>query len=82
MVARGRISDNIHLFNEKLREWEDYYIYRLSDLLFVIVRVIEKENSSKPTFWKKDLTLLEPEQYDAIGNRPGWNQDRNSFTQR
>ena len=169
MVARGRISDNIYLFNERLREWEDYcnyhrphgalqgqspferlieksradvsqrsldptaqqswyacyflatlsyqsspkkdnrqvrnrltriytrkgddgtiglssgervckdcllikaddlsilpelihYICRLSDLLFVIVRVIEKENNSKPTFWEKDLTLLEPEQ--------------------
>lgn len=39
-----------------------HYIYRLSDLLFVIVRVIEKENNSKHSFWKKDLTVPEPKQ--------------------
>jgi len=26
-VARARRTDDIHLFNEKLREWEDYYNY-------------------------------------------------------
>ena len=27
LLDRGGISDDIHLFNEKLREWEDYYNY-------------------------------------------------------
>jgi transposase InsO family protein len=27
LVDQGGISDDIHLFNEKLREWEDYYNY-------------------------------------------------------
>ena len=27
LIDQGGISDNIHLFNEKLREWEDYYNY-------------------------------------------------------
>jgi transposase InsO family protein len=26
-LDQGGISDNIHLFNENLREWEDYYNY-------------------------------------------------------
>ena len=36
------------------------YINRLSDLLFVLCRAIEKENDIQPSFWKKDLTLPEP----------------------
>ena len=27
MIDQDGISDDIHLFNEKLREWEDYYNY-------------------------------------------------------
>ena len=27
LLDRDGISDDIHLFNEKLREWEDYYNY-------------------------------------------------------
>jgi transposase InsO family protein len=27
LIDQNGISDNIHLFNEKLREWEDYYNY-------------------------------------------------------
>ena len=27
LLDQGAISDDIHLFNEKLREWEDYYNY-------------------------------------------------------
>lgn len=27
LIDQGGISDDIHLFNEKLREWEDYYNY-------------------------------------------------------
>jgi transposase InsO family protein len=27
LLDRGGISDDIHLFNEKLRDWEDYYNY-------------------------------------------------------
>jgi transposase InsO family protein len=27
LLDRGGITDDIHLFNEKLREWEDYYNY-------------------------------------------------------
>ena len=27
MIDQNRISDDIHLFDEKLREWEDYYNY-------------------------------------------------------
>ena len=27
LLDQGGITDNIHLFNEKLREWEDYYNY-------------------------------------------------------
>jgi len=27
LLDQGGISDDIHLFNEKLREWEDYYNY-------------------------------------------------------
>jgi hypothetical protein len=26
-LDQGGITDDIHLFNEKLREWEDYYNY-------------------------------------------------------
>jgi len=28
LLDRQGISDDIHLFNDKLREWEDYYNYR------------------------------------------------------
>jgi transposase InsO family protein len=27
LLDQGGVSDDIHLFNEKLREWEDYYNY-------------------------------------------------------
>ena len=27
LLDKDDISDDIHLFNEKLREWEDYYNY-------------------------------------------------------
>jgi transposase InsO family protein len=27
LLGQGAISTDIHLFNEKLREWEDYYNY-------------------------------------------------------
>ena len=27
LLDKGGISDDVHLFNEKLREWEDYYNY-------------------------------------------------------
>ncbi len=27
LLDKGGVSDNIHLFNDKLREWEDYYNY-------------------------------------------------------
>jgi hypothetical protein len=27
LLDRGGVTDDIHLFNEKLREWEDYYNY-------------------------------------------------------
>jgi transposase InsO family protein len=27
LLDRDGISDDIHLFNDKLREWEDYYNY-------------------------------------------------------
>lgn len=36
------------------------YINRLSDLLFVLARVIERNNQSKSTCWDKDLELPEP----------------------
>ena len=38
------------------------YMNRLSDLLFVVARVIETENHSKPTYWSKDLRLPRPEE--------------------
>jgi transposase InsO family protein len=28
LTDQNGISDNIHLFNEQLREWENYYNYR------------------------------------------------------
>jgi len=28
LLDRGGVSDNIHLFNKKLREWEDYYNFQ------------------------------------------------------
>ena len=27
LLDRDGVSDDIHLFNEKLRQWEDYYNY-------------------------------------------------------
>jgi transposase InsO family protein len=27
LLNQGGVTDDIHLFNEKLREWEDYYNY-------------------------------------------------------
>jgi len=27
LLNRDGVSDDIHLFNQKLREWEDYYKY-------------------------------------------------------
>jgi len=27
LLDTGGITDDVHLFNEKLREWEDYYNY-------------------------------------------------------
>ena len=27
LLDKGGITDDIHLFNNKLREWEDYYNY-------------------------------------------------------
>jgi transposase InsO family protein len=28
LLEQNGVSDDIHLFNEKLREWENYYNYR------------------------------------------------------
>lgn len=36
------------------------YINRLSDLLFVIGRVIERDKQSTPTYWDNELTLPKP----------------------
>lgn len=36
------------------------YINRLSDLLFVLARVIERNNQSRSTYWDKNLELPEP----------------------
>ena len=36
------------------------YINRLSDLLFVLARVIERNNKSRSTYWDKNLELPEP----------------------
>ena len=30
LLDQGGVTDDIHLFNEKLREWEDYYNYHRS----------------------------------------------------
>ncbi len=27
LLDNGDITDDVHLFNDKLREWEDYYNY-------------------------------------------------------
>ena len=27
LLDKGGITDDVHLFNDKLREWEDYYNY-------------------------------------------------------
>lgn len=27
VAGQGQLAEDIHLFNEKLREWEDYYNY-------------------------------------------------------
>ena len=37
------------------------YINRLSDLLFVLARILEVECNTKPTYWDKDLKLPTPE---------------------
>jgi cob(I)alamin adenosyltransferase len=37
------------------------YINRLSDLLFVIGRVIEADNNQTTTLWEKNLALPQPE---------------------
>lgn len=37
------------------------YINRLSDLLFVLARVIEKQKNSSPSYWNKNLVVPEPE---------------------
>lgn len=37
------------------------YINRLSDLLFVLARVLEKLRNNKSTYWNKNLTLPEPD---------------------
>ncbi len=37
------------------------YINRLSDLLFVLARTIEKDKRCGSTYWEKNLTLPEPE---------------------
>ena len=37
------------------------YINRLSDLLFVLARVLEVSNKSISTYWDKDLVLPEPQ---------------------
>jgi len=36
------------------------YINRLSDLLFVIGRVIEADSNQTSTLWEKNLTLPQP----------------------
>lgn len=36
------------------------YINRLSDLLFVIGRIIERDNQSTPTYWNKEFILPKP----------------------
>lgn len=52
-----------------LVEWSNHYdirnvliqyINRLSDLLFVIARVIERQNNCQASFWNKDFVLPEP----------------------
>ena len=37
------------------------YVNRLSDLLFVLCRVIEKLKKAAPSYWQKDLKLPEPD---------------------
>lgn len=44
----------------KLRSELIQYINRLSDLLFVLARVLEVSNKSMSTYWDKDLELPEP----------------------
>ena len=36
------------------------YVNRLSDLLFVLARVIERDTNSQPNYWQKDFTPPEP----------------------
>ena len=38
------------------------YVNRLSDLLFVLCRVIEKLKKTAPSYWQKDLKLPEPDE--------------------
>ena len=37
------------------------YINRLSDLLFVLARIIENEKNSTPSYWNKNLIAPEPD---------------------
>jgi cob(I)alamin adenosyltransferase len=60
-VCRRAERSLIECSHEKtLRNELIQYINRLSDLLFVIGRVIERDAQSTPTYWKKDLHLPKP----------------------
>jgi len=44
----------------KLRDELIQYVNRLSDLLFVLARVIEVDSQSSPSYWNKDFVLPRP----------------------
>ncbi len=46
--------------NNKVRPELIQYVNRLSDLLFVLTRIIQKSDHSKSTYWNRDLELPEP----------------------
>ena len=46
--------------NNEIRAQLIQYINRLSDLLFVLARVIEADKNCTSTYWNKDLVLPEP----------------------
>ena len=46
--------------NNQIRKELIHYINRLSDLLFVLARILERNKHDTSTYWNKDLVLPEP----------------------
>ena len=62
IIINTRVRHLVHWSRDHdVREELLKYINRLSDLLFVLARVLESERGHQPTLWNKHLVLPQPD---------------------